>query len=297
MTVPPALERHPALPVWAVLTSVASVQIGAAFAKNLFGEASPTAMSWLRLAFAGLVLLGAWAVVRLRRARVRRSASESPAPPRRNWAVGLGYATCLVAMNWCIYQAFARVPMGVAVTLEFLGPLVVAVVGSRRASHLLWAALAAAGVVLLEWTPTHPSLSGVLFSLAAGAFWAGYIVLGSHAGRTWPGLDALTLACCLGAVLLAVPAVVDGGAALWRPGVLLTGLMIGLLSSVIPYGLELFALRTMLPRVFGVLMSLEPVAAALAGLAVLGEHLGPVEVAAMVCIVIASIGATRSAPA
>ncbi|HET9127174.1 MAG TPA: EamA family transporter [Propionibacteriaceae bacterium] len=276
------------LPTLAVLGAVASVQVGAAFAKQLFGVVPPTSMTWLRLAWSALAL------VALRPLLAPRAA---PTTGRRNWPVGLGYAACLVVMNWSIYQAFSRIPLGVAVTLEFLGPLAVAVAGARRARHLLWAALAAAGVVLLEWSPARLDPEGVVFALVAASCWAGYILLGSRAGRSWPGLDALTLACVLGAVVLAAPAVVAGGAAVWRPAVLATGLAVGLLSSVVPYGLELFALRSIAPRVFGVLMSLEPVAAALAALAVLGERLGMIDVVAMGCIVVASIGATRGARA
>ena len=283
----PRLGARPLSPAtWAVLGAVVSVQVGAAFAKHLFGVVPPTSMTWLRLVWSALAL------VALRPLLARRAA---PAAGRRNWPVGLGYAACLVGMNWSIYQAFSRIPLGVAVTLEFLGPLAVAVAGARRARHLLWAALAAAGVVLLEWSPARLDRTGVAFALVAATCWAGYILLGSRAGRSWPGLDALTLACLLGALVLAAPAIAAGGATVWRPAVLGTGLAVGLLSSVVPYGLELFALRSIAPRVFGILMSLEPVAAALAALVVLGEHLGPIDLVAMGCIVAASIGATRSA--
>ncbi|MDA8437689.1 MAG: EamA family transporter [Propionibacterium sp.] len=263
---------------------MASVQLGAAFAKHLFGVVPPTTMTWLRLASSALALVALRPLLRRR----TRSATG-----RRNWPIGLGYAACLVGMNWSIYQAFARIPLGVAVTLEFLGPLAVAVAGARSARHLLWAALAAAGVVLLEWSPAHLDPRGVVFALVAASCWAGYILFGGRAGHSWPGLDVLTLACVLGAVALAGPALHVGGAATWRPAVLMTGLAVGLLSSVIPYGLELFALRSIAPRVFGILMSLEPVAAALAALIVLGEHLGPIDIVAMGCIVVASIGAAR----
>ena len=283
----PARAARPLDPAtWAVLGAVVSVQLGAAFAKHLFGMVPPTAMTWLRLLWSALALLA------LRPLLGRRAA---PAAGPRNWPVGLGYAACLVAMNWSIYQAFSRIPLGVAVTLEFLGPLAVAVAGARRARHLLWAALAGAGVVLLEWSPAPLDRWGVIFALVAASCWAGYILLGSRAGRSWPGLDALTLACVLGALLLAGPALVAAGGSLWHPVVLGTGLAIGLLSSVIPYSLELFALRSIAPRVFGVLMSLEPVAAALAALLVLREKLGPIDLLAMGCIVAASIGATRGA--
>ena len=198
-------------------------------------------------------------------------------------------------MNWSIYQAFSRIPLGVAVTLEFLGPLVVAVVGSRRPLDLLWAGLALVGVVVLEWSPSRLDAAGIAFALVAASCWAGYIVIGARVGPHWAGLDVLTLACAAGAAALAVPAVAEAGAVLWRPSVLAIGAAVGLLSSVVPYSLELIALRSVPPRVFGILMSLEPVAASLAALAVLGEHLGLPEVAAMACVVVASIGAARCA--
>lgn len=275
--------------IWLIITAVLSVQVGAAFAKSLFGHVSPTAMSWLRLVFASLILLSIRPFLRRR----MRAARPNPAP-RRNWPIGLAYSVCLVGMNWSIYQAFERIPLGVGVTLEFLGPLAVAVAGSRRLHHLGWAALAALGVVGLEWSPSHLDRIGVAFALLAGACWGGYIVLGAKVGLTWPDLDAVTLACTLGALGLAIPALVAGSSTLWHPKVLAIGLMIGLMSSVLPYGMELIALRTVPPRVFGILMSLEPVAAALAALVILSEHLGWSEWAAMACIVVASIGATRT---
>ncbi len=272
--------------VWFVLGSIASVQVGAAFAKGLFGRVPPTSMAWLRLVTASAVLLLVSAIVRSR-------PTGRPAV-RRNWGLVLAWSACLVTMNWAIYESFSRIPLGVAVTIEFLGPLTVAVLGSRRRVDLVWVALAGCGVALLGLAPTSPTLAGVGFALLAGAGWAGYIVLGSHVGRTWPSLDALTIGCTLGAVALAPWAISQGGDELWRPGIVATGLAIGLLSSVIPYGLELTALKSIPTAVFGILMSLEPAAAALAALVVLGERLTPIDLLAMACVVIASVGATRT---
>lgn len=276
-------------PVGMVLGAIASVQIGAAFAKQLFGEVPPTSMTWLRLVSATLLLLLARPLLGRRPPRPTR---EEPGTVGSRWLIALAFAAALVGMNWSIYQAASHIPLGIAVTLEFLGPLAVAIVGSRRPLDLLWAGLAGAGVLALGWSPTALNVPGVAFALLAGACWAGYILLGARLGRHWSGLDALTLACALGAIVLAAPAIAHGGAALWQPRVLITGLAVGLLSSVLPYSLELAALRQLPPRVFSILMSLEPVVAALAAWVILREALGPIEAIAIGLIVAASIGAT-----
>lgn len=268
--------------MWLVLIAIASVQFGAAFAKLLFGVVDPTTVVWLRLAVSALIL------VVIARPRV---AGRS----LRDWAVVLGYGACLVGMNWSIYQSFSRIPIGLAVTIEFLGPLAVSVFGSRRLRDLAWVALAAVGVVMLGAVPTDPDWVGMGFALVAGACWAGYILLAGPTGRRWPGVSGLTIASVLGAVVLAGPGVVAGGQAMWSPVVLGIGLAVGVLSSVVPYALELAALRRIKPRTFGILMSLEPAAAALAALLVLREWLVWTEWVAIACVVLASIGATRSA--
>ena len=176
-----------------------------------------------------------------------------------------------MTMNWAIYQSFAEIPLGVAVTIEFLGPLTVAVVGSRRPRDLIWVGLAGLGVALLGFSPVGLTLRGALFALLAAAAWAAYILLSKQTGARWPGLSGLAIASLVGFVVLAPPAIGEAGSVLLRPEVLLLGVAIGLLSSVIPYSLELTALRRISPRVFGILMSLEPAAAALAALIVLHE--------------------------
>jgi inner membrane transporter RhtA len=264
-----------------VLGGIVSVQVGAAVAKDLFDLVPPTAMVWLRLLTSALVLLA------LARPRLRgRSTSD--------WWVSLGFGVSLLTMNWAIYQSFARIPLGIAVTIEFLGPLTVAVLGSRRRRDLAWVALAGLGVLGLGLEPGDVTLAGVLFALLAGAAWAAYILLSAQTGRRWPGISGLAVASVVGAVVLAPPAVVVGGADLWSPTVLLLGLAVGLLSSVVPYSLELKALRRIPPRLFGVLMSLEPAAAALAALVLLSEFLTVLQWTAIACVVTASIGATRT---
>jgi inner membrane transporter RhtA len=276
---------RPALsPVWLVLGGILSVQFGAAIAKDLFGRIDPTAMVWLRLVTSSVVL------VALARPSLRGRTRE-------DWLVAAAFGLSLGAMNWAIYQSFARIPLGIAVTIEFVGPLALAVLGSRRARDLLWVVLAGAGVALLGLEPGAVTLAGVLFALAAGGAWAAYILLSARTGRRWPGLDGLAVASVVATLLLTPAAVVTGGAGLLDPTVLALGAAVGLLSSVIPYSLEMVALRRLPARTFSVLMSLEPAAAALAGVLVLSELLSPLQLVAMACVVVASIGATRSAPA
>ena len=273
-----------ARPVWLVLGAILSVQVGAALSKGLFDVLSPTAMVWLRLAASTLVLL------LLARPRLAgRSAAD--------WQVVVAFGIALATMNWAIYQAIARLSLGVAVSIELLGPLTLALALSRRRVDLAWVGLAALGVGLLGFEGKGVTLPGVLFALLAAASWAAYILLSARTGQLWPGLSGLALASVVGAVALAPFALASGGDDQLDPTVLAVGFVVGLLSSVVPYSLELVALRTMPAKVFGVLMSLEPAAAALAGLVLLGELLGVVEWLAITCVVVASIGVTRAAPA
>jgi inner membrane transporter RhtA len=273
-----SLERVPA--VWLVVGGIVSVQFGAAIAKQLFPLVPPTAMVWLRLVTSVVVF---FLVVRPR----LRGHSRS------DWLVALAFGVSLTTMNWAIYQSFARIPLGIAVTIEFLGPLAVAVAGSRRPRDLVWVALAGLGVGLLGLSRTRLDVVGVLFALLAAVGWAAYILLSSRTGRQWPGVSGLVVASLVGAVVLAPPAILEAGSRLLEPRVLLLGLAVGLLSSVIPYSLELIALRRMTPRVFGILMSLEPAAAALVAILLLAEFLTPLQWLAMACVVIASVGASR----
>jgi inner membrane transporter RhtA len=270
-------------PVWLVLIGILSVQFGASVAKSIFDEAAPTTIVWLRLATSALVLVA-----------VARPALRGRS--RQDWYVVLAFGAALGLMNWSFYQAFARIPLGVAVTLEFLGPLTLAVVGSRRPRDLVWVGLAGLGVALLGLSGGGGSLTaaGVFFALLAGACWAAYILLSAQTGRRWPGFDGLAVASVVAALLILPAAVGVGASDLVDPWILGLGAVVGLLSSVIPYSCELVALRSLAPAAFSILMSLEPAAAALAGMLVLGEFLSAEQWVAMVCVVVASVGATRS---
>lgn len=268
-----------------VLVSIFSVQCGAAVATGLFDQVGPAGTVLLRTFFAALVLL----VV----ARRQFGAAQSDMLLSRDaFALGLS----LAAVNFCFYQAIDRLPLGTAVTLEFLGPLGVALAGTRRPRDLVWVALAGGGVALLSGGIEGGSeLLGIALALAAAVFWAAYIVLQARLGSSHEGLAPLALALSFSSLLLLPVGIAGGGTELLDPGVMATGLAIGLLSSAIPYALELEALRTLSSAVFGVLMSLEPAVAALVGFVALSQDLSASEIVALAMVVLASIGALRGA--
>ncbi|WP_297103502.1 EamA family transporter [Tessaracoccus sp.] len=273
---------HRVNPVVLVLISIASVQLGAAFGKGLFDVAAPATIAFLRIALASVVL------VAISRPRLTgRSA--------RDWAIVVAYGLALSGMNISIYYSFERIPIGVAVTLEFIGPLLLAVWGSRRPIDLLWVVLAGVGVALLGASPGSLDLVGVVLALLAGALWAAYIVIAGPVGRRWEGISGLSVGSTIGALALAIPGLMLAGDALGHPRVWLVATAVALLSSVVPYALELHARRVIKAATFSVLMSLEPAAAALFAWVVLGEWLGWVEWLAMAAVVVASVGAVRTA--
>ncbi len=268
-----------------VLGAVASVQIGASLAKSLFDDVGPGGTVLLRVLLAAILLAVIW----------RPSAGGLT---RAQWTLVLAYGVALAGMNFAFYAALDRIPLGVAVTLEFVGPLGVAVAGSRRALDLLWVALAAAGILLLaDLGGGDTDARGVTLALLAGAFWAAYILLAARTGAAFSGGSGLALAMVVASAVLLPFGVAEGGAELLEPGVLAVGAGVAILSSAIPYSLELEALRRLPARVFGVLMSLEPGMAALAGFVVLGEVLGAREIVAIGLVVLASAGAARTAGA
>ncbi len=274
-----------------ILTGIVSVQFGAGLADRLFGQIPPAAVTGIRLWTAALVMValsGRGFARIVRDLRKRRAFSDA--------AIAVSFGISLGVMNFSIYQAFARIPLGVAVTIEFLGPLAVAVAGSRHLRDVVWVVLAATGVVLLtQGGHGHLNLTGVLFAGVAAVCWAAYIVLSSATGRRFPGSSGLAIAMVVSAVLVTPPAIVSGGRAMFRPAVLATGAAIGVLSSVIPYRLELESLRRMPMRLFGVWMSMEPAVAALIGLVMLGQHLTIMEWAAICCVIVACAGAAQGA--
>ncbi len=264
-----------------ILLSIVSVQFGATLAKRLFPVAGPSGTVLLRVAMGALLLLALW------RPRLTRRSW-------REWRAVLLFGVTLAAMNWSFYNALARVPLGVAVTIEFVGPLGVAIAGSRRVLDILWVLLAASGILLLApWSGAGWNPTGIVLALVAGGFWALYILLGAHLGRVFPpGGSGLALAMAVAALCILPVGIASAGAVLLSPLVLLAGLGIGLLSSAIPYSLETAALRRVPPRVFGILMSLEPAAGALFGYLILGEHLGIQSLLALVLVSCAALGAT-----
>jgi inner membrane transporter RhtA len=272
-------NRIPA--AWLVIAGIISVQFGAAIAKNMFHLVPPTATVWLRLMSAAVILLI------MTRPRLKGHSA-------RDWLIVLGFGVSLTVVTWAIYQSFARIPLGIAVTIDFLGPLTVAVIGSRRLTDLIWVVLAGTGVALLGLSRATVTMAGVGFALLAALGWACYILLSAQTGRRWPGLTGLAIATMVGAIVLAPPAILEASAPQLNPTILALGVAIGILSSVIPNSFELMALRRMPPRVFSILMSLEPMAAAFAAMIVLDEFVTLIQWLAMACVVIASIGATRT---
>lgn len=271
--------RTPPAPLL-VLTAIASVQVGSAIARGLFDDLGASGVTFLRLAIAALIL----AVVT--RPRVRGWSAAA-------WRSAALLGVAMAGMNLIFYLSLRTVPLGMAVTVEFLGPLLLSLVQTRRLVDLLWAGLAAGGVLLLGLDSTGSApLSGLLLAFLAGLFWAAYIVLSARVGSLVPGTGGLAVSLAVGA-LLVLP-FGSGGATgvVGHPSLLVGVVAVALLSSVFSYGLEMHALRRIPTRVFGILMSLEPAAAALAGLVILHQRLGWAEVVALVLVTLASAGVT-----
>lgn len=267
-----------------VVTGLACQEVGAAIAVLLFPEVGPLGMVMLRLAFSAVILM-----------LVARPSLRGHS--RAGWTAVVAFGGVLALMNGLFYLALERLPLGVTVTIEVLGPLVLSIVASRRASAWLWAALALAGVLALGgggWERLDPL--GVLFALGAAASWAFYILSSARVGREFPRLDGLALAMTVGALLSLPFGIADAGAALFRVELLALGAAVALLSSTIPYAFELIALRRLPAAAFAILMSLAPATAALAGFVLLGQHLSWLEIAGIALVIVASIGAVRSAP-
>ncbi len=283
-----------------VATSGISSQCGSAIAARLFAQVGPAGTLTLRLVFATLALL---VVVRPRVASVRQVLH----PRRRtDLAVMVAFGLAIAGMNLAFYEAIARIPLAVAVTVEFVGPLTLSVAGSRRVSHVLWALLAGGGVVLLAagdlfGAVRHLDIAGIGFALVAGTFWTTYILINKETGKRFSGTSGLAGAMAVAALVVVPLGALDAGARLFRPEVLAIGLAVAVLASALPYSCEMAALRRATPRAFGILLSMAPGLAALAGFVILGQRLGGIEIAALFLVVAANVGNAwttgRDAPA
>lgn len=260
---------------------VCSVQFGSAIAATLFHRTGASGAVLLRLVSASVVLLLLW------RPRVQVHG-------RSALLLAAAFGGVLAGMNLSFYAALHRIPLGIAVTIEFVGPLTVALAGSRRRLDLLWVVLAVAGILsLTRGGGGGLDPLGVVFALLAGSFWGAYILLNSRVGRAFAGGTGLALAMPVAAMIAAPMGIIDGGSALIEPHSLAVGSAVGMLSSAIPYSFEMEALRRISTGVFGVLMSLEPAMAALAGFIVLGQTLSTREFAGVALVIAASVGASR----
>ncbi|WP_414719224.1 EamA family transporter [Streptomyces sp.] len=279
---PAAGSRRALAPVALVVAGALSVQFGAAIAVLLMPRAGALGVVTLRLVLAALVLLVVC------RPRLRGHS-------RADWRTVVAFGAVMAAMNVLFYQAADRIPLGAAVTFEVLGPLVLSVIVSRRLVNLVWAGLALGGVLLLSgggFDRLDPV--GAAFALSAGAMWAAYIVFSARTGRRFPQADGLALAMGVGAVLSLPLGLAESGSKLIVPSTLGLGLAVALMSSVLPYTLELLALRRLPAPTFAVLMSLEPAIAATAGFLVLHQALSAVDALAIALVIAASMGAVRT---
>jgi inner membrane transporter RhtA len=268
------------------LGSMSSIQLGAALSKPLFHRVGPAGTVWLRLVFAGIILLA------FARPRIRAHSRQDIV-----LAVALGAVSGL--MTLAFFEAIARIPLGIAVAVEFLGPLSVALAGSRRVLDGVWLVLAGAGIALLTLGhPVNGSLSGlgVGFALLAAIGWGTYILLTQAVGRRWPGMEGLAVSLSVSAIVTAPFGLAGGPSRFADGGLLISALGLALLLPLAPYALELAALRRLAARSFGVLMSLEPAIGAVFGFVILGQGLAGAGIVAVALVVIASLGATLSGP-
>jgi len=268
----------PALP--AVIGAIVSVQAGAAIAKGLFPALGASGTASVRIGLSALILL------LVNRPNLRQLSKQQ-------WQAVIPYGICLGAMNLIFYLALERIPLGLAVTLEFIGPLLLAVTGSKRFIDFLWVLLAAAGIALIApWNEKNIDLTGALLALTAGGFWAGYIILGRRTSKILDGGEAVTVGMIFATLVVLPFGISSGGLTSFSPIMILSGTALALLSSAIPFTLEINAMRQIPARTFSILMSLEPAVAAICGLIFLKEHLSIYEWTAVAMVVIASAGAT-----
>jgi len=306
----PKASTGQGLGVGFVMSSIIMMQIGASFAKRLTeAMATPLGAVWMRLSISGLVFIVAlglrWVILRLITKPATQGQAftsegtvegrESMPRPRQTWLAAIAFGACLICMNSLFYEALARIPVGIVITLEYLGPLAVAIIASRHITDFIWIALAASGVAILGLTPTALTLAGVLFALGAAVCWAFYIVLGAVVAKHFQGVGVLTVTSVSGTILL-LPAFVLGGNIERLSGMTLgLGLTVALACTVLPYTLELLALGHLPKGLFAILLSISPALAALAAWVILGESLHFGDWLAIACIVAASVGSSLMA--
>lgn len=267
-------------PVPAILGAIVSVQGGAALAKGLFPALGPIGTVGLRVVLSAIMLMAAF------RPNLRRTTAAQ-------WQAVIPYGLVLGTMNIVFYLSLSRIPLGVAVTVEFIGPLAVAVFGSRRAVDIVWVVLAAAGIALIApWSGGGTDVLGLLLALAAGACWAAYILLGGRVSRIMTGGASVATGMVIASFVALPAAILTNGFARLTLPLFLAGIGVALLSSAIPYTLEMIALKALPARTFGILMSLEPAVAALLGLVLLHELLSFRQWLAVALIIAASTGST-----
>ena len=281
------LARIPSktLAVIAILISILSVQAGASFSKHLFpliGAEGTTALRQLFSSLVLLVLFQPWKGL----------------PDRKHWFIVCLYGAILGVMNLTFYMGIARVPLGIGVAIEFLGPLAVAIMGSRRPSDFIWVACALAGLlVLLPWNGTGQTIDmvGALWCLVAGVCWGVYIIVGQKVSDRVHGGKAVAIGMTFSTLFTLPIGMVVAGASMWSSAILPWGIGVAILSSAIPYSLEMMALKHMPAKTFGLMMSLEPAAAAFLAFLIIGEKLTPLQWLAIALVIIASAGSSLTA--
>lgn len=270
-------------PIPAVVIAIISVQCGAAIAKGLFPEIGAAATASLRIGLSAAILLIAF-----------RPNLFKLNP--KQWKYVILYGASLGMMNMVFYLAIARIPVGLGVTLEFVGPLILAIFGSRRIIDFIWVALSIIGIALIApWTSNGLDISGVLLALLAGVFWATYIILGGRISKIMKGGEAVSLGMLVATIIILPFGFLSGGLSHLSPKLLGLGAALALLSSAIPFTLEIGALKQLPARTFSILMSLEPAMASLAAFAFLQEYLSVTECIAVACVVVASAGSSFTA--
>lgn len=278
-------SKNKPYPILALLAAMVSIQAGAALAKHLFQAVGPQGITSLRLLFATIILVSIWR-------------PWKKLPPREQWPTIIYYGISLGSMNLLFYLSIARIPLGIAIAIEFTGPLAIALIGSRRLYDIIWLISAATGIALLLPISVFSEkldMLGILYSFAAAACWALYIIFGQKAGNAAHGGTVTALGMIIATLLVFPIGVAQAGLKIFDWSILPYGIAVAILSSAIPYPLEMVGLRNLPTRTFSILMSMEPVIGTLSGIIFLGEHLGLIQCVAIGLVIIASIGSTWSA--